>query len=215
MKTPVPRATVQRLPLYLQILDERGDQARTSSDELAALAGITAAKVRKDLSYLGSYGTRGVGYDVEQLRFEIRRALGLTRDWRLAIVGVGNLGSALANYDGFQAGGFCIAAVFDADPAKVGTEVAGVTVSPVGRLVRDVRRLGIDIGVVAVPAEAAQGVTDTLAAAGVRSILNFAPTVVRAPDGVEIRRVDLSTELQVLGYHLHLVTGGPPEAAIA
>ena len=207
MKRPVPRATVERLPLYLRLLDERADQPRTSSDQLAALAGVTAAKVRKDLSYLGSYGTRGVGYDVEQLRFEIRRALGLTGERRLAIVGVGNLGSALAGYGGFQGGGFEVAALFDADPAKVGGSIAGVEIEPLDHLGRAVRRRSIDIGVLAVPASAAQEVADRMADAGLRSILNFAPTVIRVPDGVEVRRVDLSSELHVLGYHLHLLDG--------
>jgi len=207
VKKPVPRATVQRLPLYLQLLDERADQAGTSSDELAALAGIGAAKVRKDLSYLGCFGTRGVGYDVEQLRFEIRRALGLTSGWSLAIVGLGNLGSALANYAGFQDGGFGVVGLFDEDPAKVGSDIAGLTVEPLERLEKAVAERGIDIGVVAVPAESAQDVADRLTACGIRSILNFAPTVIHVPDGVEVRRVDLSTELQVLGYHLHLLTG--------
>lgn len=207
MKTPVPRATVQRLPLYLQILDGRPDQARTSSDELAALAGITAAKVRKDLSYLGSYGTRGVGYGVEQLRFEIRRALGLTGGWRLAIVGAGNLGSALVRYAGFRSGGFEVAGLFDDDPAKIGSEIAGLAVEPIQSLEKRVAERGIDIGVVAVPAEAAQEVADRMERCGIRSILNFAPTVIHLSEGIEVRSVDLSTELQVLGYHLHLLAG--------
>ncbi|MCJ7726150.1 MAG: redox-sensing transcriptional repressor Rex, partial [Acidimicrobiia bacterium] len=194
MKTPVPPATVQRLPLYLQILDDRFDQTRTSSDELAALAGITAAKVRKDLSYLGTYGTRGVGYEVEQLRFEIRRALGLTRGWRLAIVGVGNLGSALASYGGFRSGGFEVAGLFDDDPAKVGSDIAGLVVEPLRRLEEVVAEKGIDIGVVAVPAESAQDVAERMERCGIRSILNFAPTVIHLSDGVEVRSVDLSTE---------------------
>lgn len=204
MKSPVPPATVERLPLYLQILDGRADQERTSSDELAVLAGINAAKVRKDLSYLGTYGTRGVGYDVEQLRFEIRRALGLTRVLHLAIVGAGNLGSALAGYAGFRAGGFDVAGVFDADPGRVGHRIGDHVVEDVARLGTAVAERGIDIGVIAVPSAAAQAVADRLADAGVRSILNFAPAVVQVPDDVEVRRVDLSTELQVLGYHLHL-----------
>ena len=203
----MPRATVQRLPLYLRLLDERAGQAGTSSDELAVLAGVNAAKVRKDLSYLGTYGTRGVGYDVEQLRFEIRRALGLAGGWRLAIVGVGNLGSALANYGGFHEGGFGVAGLFDADPDKVGGDIAGLTVEPLDRLEEAVVERNIDIGVVAVPAGSAQAVAERLAACGIRSILNFAPTVVQVPEGVEVRRVDLSTELQVLGYHLHLLSG--------
>jgi redox-sensing transcriptional repressor len=207
VKKPVPRATVQRLPLYLHLLDERADQARTSSDELAALANLNAAKVRKDLSYLGSYGTRGVGYDVAQLRFEIRRALGLTSGWRLAIVGAGNLGSALANYGGFSDGGFGVVGVFDADAKKVGRKIGGLVVEHLDQLAEAVDERSIDIGVLAVPAAAAQDVADRLAASGIKSILNFAPTVIQVPDGVEVRRVDLSTELQVLGYHLHLMTG--------
>lgn len=197
---------MQRLPLYLQLLEDREDPGPICSDELAALAGVTAAKVRKDLSYLGSYGIRGVGYEIEQLRFHIRRALGLTRDWRLAIVGVGNLGHALANYAGFQGEGFGVAALFDTDPSRVGEQVNGLVIEPIGRLGKVVKERGIDIGVVAVPAAAAQEVADFLVAAGIRSILNFAPTVIQVPDGVEVRRVDLSTELQVLGYHLRLTT---------
>lgn len=197
---------MQRLPLYLQLLEDREDPATISSDQLAVLAGVTAAKVRKDLSFLGSFGTRGVGYEIEQLRFQIRRALGLTRDWRLAIVGVGNLGHALANYAGFQGEGFGVAGLFDADPSRIGEQVNGLAIEPVGRLGKVVKERDIDIGVVAVPAAAAQEVADLLVAAGIRSILNFAPTVIQVPDGVEVRRVDLSTELQVLGYHLRLST---------
>ena len=197
---------MQRLPLYLQLLEDREDPATISSDQLAVLAGVTAAKVRKDLSFLGSFGTRGVGYEIEQLRFQIRRALGLTRDWRLAIVGVGNLGHALANYAGFQGEGFRVAGLFDADPSRIGEQVNGLAIEPVGRLGKVVKERDIDIGVVAVPAAAAQEVADLLVAAGIRSILNFAPTVIQVPDGVEVRRVDLSTELQVLGYHLRLST---------
>lgn len=203
----MPPPTIQRLPLYLRILDERADQDRISSDELGALAGVNAAKVRKDLSYLGSYGTRGVGYSVEQLRFEIRRSLGLTREWLLAIIGAGNLGSALANYAGAHGEGYRVAGIFDADPAKVGDRVGDVEVEPVERLGRAVLQRGVDIGVIAVPPEAAQDVADLLAGAGVRSILNFAPTVIQVPDHVEVRRLDLGTELRVLGYHLHRSQG--------
>jgi len=201
----VPRATVQRLPLYLQLLEDCEDPGPIASERLAALAGVNAAKVRKDLSYLGSYGTRGVGYEIEQLRFEIRRALGLTRDWRLAIVGVGNLGHALANYAGFQGAGFGVVGLFDVDPSMVGEEVNGIGIEPIEHLGKVVKERGIDIGIIAVPAAVAQEVADRLAAAGVRSILNFSPTVIQVPNGVEVRRVDLSTELQVLGYHLHLI----------
>jgi redox-sensing transcriptional repressor len=192
------------LPLYLQILDERGDQVCIASEELASLAGVNAAKVRKDLSYLGSYGTRGVGYAVEHLHFEIRRALGMTREWRLAIIGAGNLGSALANYAGAHGQGYRVVGLFDADPEKLGTAYNGLTVESLGSLPAAVADREIDIGVIAVPAESAQDVADLLAAAGIRSILNFAPIVVHVPEDVEVRRVDLSSELQVLGYHLHL-----------
>jgi redox-sensing transcriptional repressor len=190
--------------MYLRLLDERADQERIASDELAVLAGVNAAKIRKDLSYLGTYGTRGVGYVVDQLRFEIRRALGMTREWKLAIIGAGNLGSALANYAGAHGEGYRVEGIFDADPAKVGNRIGDVEVEPIRRLGRAVRERGVDIGVIAVPAAAAQEVADTLAGAGVRAILNFAPTPVQVPEGVEIRRLDLSTELRVLGYHLHL-----------
>lgn len=206
MKLPVPKATVQRLPLYLQLLEEWDGGPRLSSDQLAALAGLNAAKVRKDLSYLGSHGVRGVGYEVEHLRFELRRALGLTRDWKLAIVGIGNLGSALANYTGFQGDGFAIVGLFDDDPAKEGQRIHGCPVEPISALPGAVSERGIDIGVLTVPADSAQEVAEMLASSGVRSILNFAPVVVHLPDEVEVRRVDLSTELQVLGYHLHGLT---------
>lgn len=199
----VPEATVARLPLYLRALTtlaERG-LSTVSSDQLAETAGVTSAKLRKDLSYLGSYGTRGVGYGVEFLRHQISREIGLTQDWAVVIVGIGNLGHALANYAGFASRGFRIAALVDADPARAGEVVAGLTVQPADRLEDLVREHGIAIGVIATPARAAQGVCDRLVAAGVTSVLNFAPTVLQVPDGVDVRKVDLSIELQILAYH--------------
>ena len=178
--------------------------SRISSEDLAARAGVNSAKVRKDLSYLGSYGVRGVGYDTEHLRFQIRRELGLTRDWPLVIVGVGNLGRALANYPGFRDQGFQVVGIFDDDPNKVGTRVGRAPGGAAGGPAR--RRCGqrgARIGVITTPAEGAQAVAEMLAAAGVASILNFAPTVVRVPRHVQVRRVDFSTELQVLAFHLH------------
>ncbi len=157
--------------------------------------------MRKDLSYLGSYGTRGVGYDVEFLVFQMNRVLGLTQDWPAIIVGAGNLGSALANYGGFGERGFPVAAIVDADPAKVGTDVSGHTVLHLDDLDEVVRRDGIAIGIIATPAAGAQDVTDRLVAAGVRSILNFAPTIVTVPDGVVLRKVDLALELQILSFY--------------
>ncbi len=167
------------------------------------MAGVNPAKVRKDLSYLGSFGVRGVGYDTEHLKFQIKVELGLEEDWHVVIVGVGNLGRALANYGGFVERGFRIVGLFDADPAKIGTTVNGLIVEPLDQLDRKVKAENALIGVVTTPAEAAQEVAEALARAGVQSILNFAPTVIKPPDGVDVRRVDLSTELQVLSFYLH------------
>jgi redox-sensing transcriptional repressor len=199
----IPEATVARLPVYLRSLVEvAADQANTiSSERLADLAGVNAAKVRKDLSYLGSYGTRGVGYDVEYLLFQMSRALGLTQDWPVVIVGIGNLGQALANYGGFTSRGFPIAALVDADPAKVGDEVNGVAIRHLDDLPEIARQHQIAIGIIATPAAAAQGVADRLLAAGIRSILNFAPAVIAVPDEALLRKVDLATELQILSFY--------------
>jgi redox-sensing transcriptional repressor len=172
-----------------------------SSEELAAAAGVNSAKLRKDLSYLGSYGTRGVGYDVDYLVFQVSRELGLTQDWPVVIVGLGHLGHALANYGGFASRGFAIRALVDSDPAIVGTEIAGLTVTPLERLEDVVGDLGVAIGVIATPAQVAQEVCDRLVAAGVSSILNFAPSVLAVPDHVEVRKVDMSIELQILAFH--------------
>jgi redox-sensing transcriptional repressor len=172
-----------------------------SSDELALAAGVTSAKVRKDLSHLGSYGTRGVGYDVAYLIHQIRRELGLTQDWAIAIAGIGNLGHALANYKGFGDRGFRVAALVDVDPAKVGERVGELEVVHIDGLPSLVQEKGIAIGVIATPATAVQDVGDRMVAAGIRSILNFAPAPLAAPPGVSVRSVDLAIELQILAYH--------------
>ena len=200
LRRDVPDATVARLPVYLRALHALADDGRTtvSSDALAAASGVGPAMLRKDLSHLGSYGTRGVGYDVAELQREVGRVLGLGRRWAVVLVGVGHLGQALAGYGGFDDRGFRIAALLDADPSRTGTEVAGQRVRPLEDLAAVVRAEGACIGVVAVPAEAAQDVCDALVAAGVRSVLNFAPTVLQVPEGVDVRRVDLSNELQIL-----------------
>lgn len=199
----IPEATVARLPVYLRSLAELVDEKITtvSSERLAEMAGVNAAKVRKDLSYLGSYGTRGVGYDVEYLLFQMSRELGLTHDWPVAIVGAGNLGSALANYGGFTQRGFPVAALFDADPKKVGQQIHGVRVHHLDDLPKLAKALKVGIGVIATPAAAAQDVADKLVAAGVGSILNFAPSVISVPDGVSLRKVDLALELQILSFY--------------
>jgi redox-sensing transcriptional repressor len=189
--------------VYYRALLEAADHevATISSERLAELAGVNAAKVRKDLSYLGSYGTRGVGYDVDYLLHEISRELGLTRDWPVAIVGIGNLGRALANYRGFGARGFRIVALVDADQDLVGKEVGDLTIEPIADLARIVEERKITIGMIATPAPVAQEVADQLVAAGVRSILNFAPAVLTVPSGVSIRKVDLAIELQILSFY--------------
>jgi redox-sensing transcriptional repressor len=199
----IPEATVARLPLYYRALVEMAEQRipTVSSERLAEMAGVNAAKVRKDFSYLGSYGTRGVGYDVEYLLFQISRELGLTQDWPVVIVGIGNLGAALANYRGFSARGFRIVALVDADPDKCGKEVGGLVVEPLPVLPRIVAERDVAIGIIATPASAAQEVAELLVNAGVTSVLNFAPTVIAVPPGVSLRKVDLSIELQILSFY--------------
>ena len=205
----IPEATVARLPVYLRALAVLADQglAICSSNDLATAAGVNPAKLRKDLSYLGSYGTRGVGYDIEYLRYHVARALGQTQDWDVVIVGVGRLGSALSAYNGFSSRGIRIAALVDSDPTKVGTKIGGLTVAPMSKLTSLVRDQGVAIAVIATPGAAAQEVADALVAAGITSILNFAPAVVAVPDGVTVRKVDLSIELQILAYHEQRVRG--------
>ena len=192
-----------RLPVYLRALNSllEADTRTCSSEELASAAGVNSAKLRKDLSYLGSYGTRGVGYDVEYLRYQIAREIGQTQDWDVVIVGVGNLGSALSAYQGFSTRGIRVAALVDADPQRVGTTISGIVVSPVDQLEAVVTERRISIGVIATPGEAAQQVADQLVSAGITSILNFAPAIVQVPGGVDVRKVDLSIELQILAYH--------------
>jgi len=175
--------------------------ASCSSLELAEAAGVNSAKLRKDLSYLGSYGTRGVGYEVEYLSYQIAREIGLTQDWHIVIVGIGNLGHALANYSGFSSRGFRTVALLDADDSRQGEEVAGLVIQRFEDLESVVATHGVDIGVIATPALSAQGVCDRLVQAGIGSILNFAPSILNVPAGVDIRRVDLASELQILAYH--------------
>lgn len=222
----IPDATVARLPVYHRVLAnlaERGVNL-VSSEELAAASGVTSAKLRKDLSYLGSYGTRGVGYEVEYLIYQIARELGLTQDWPVVIVGVGNLGQALAGYGGFASRGFRVVGLLDSDPARTGQQIpagsAQVWIRPMADLEAVVRGTGATIGVIATPAGAAQTVCDRLVAAGVTSILNFAPTVLQVAAGIGMRKVDLAVELQILAFHEQRKASSPvaavsPTAAIA
>ncbi len=192
-----------RLPGYLRALTAlaRNGIPSVSSEELATAAGVSSTMLRKDLSHLGSYGVRGVGYDVERLASEITSALGLTQDWPVAIVGMGNLGRALAAYRGFAERGFRVIALLDGDPRVVGDRVAGDVVRPMHDLPDLVVDHGLAIGVIATPSAGAQEACDDLVEAGVRSVLNFAPAVLSVPDGVVVRTVDLSTELQILAFH--------------
>jgi len=199
----LPEATVARLPVYLRALTALGERdVRTcSSEQLADAAGVGSAKLRKDLSYLGSYGIRGVGYDVAHLSYQIAREMGVTQDRPVVIVGIGNLGQALASYSGFRSRGFRTVALLDADHARFGDEVAGLPVRPFDDLRAIVAEHAVSIGVIATPAAAAQDVADALVLSGVSSILNFAPAVLSVPDHVDVRKVDLSIELQILAYH--------------
>ncbi len=214
----IPEATVARLAGYLRVLsglEERGERpgSTISSTELALSAGVNSAKLRKDLSFLGSYGIRGVGYDVATLTDQISRTLGAHRAHRVALVGLGNLGQALAGYPGFGGRGFVISALFDADPSRVGREVAGLRIQDIHDAEAVCRLSGVTIGVIATPASAAQDVANTLVAAGIRSVLNFAPGVLTVPDDVQVRHVDLSLELQILAFHE--ATRSPISAPVA
>lgn len=201
----LPEATIARLPEYLRALHHLAETGSdtVSSEGLAAAAGVNSAKLRKDLSHLGSYGTRGVGYDVRLLIDQIEYILGLDQRRAVALVGLGNLGHALAGYEGFASRGFRIVALFDADQEQVGKQINGLAVRHADELRAAVVEEGITIGVIATPPGAAQGVADDLVAAGVTSILNFAPCVLSVPPGVDVRKVDLAIELQILSFHEH------------
>ncbi|MCP4964328.1 MAG: redox-sensing transcriptional repressor Rex [bacterium] len=203
MRGSIPAATIARLPLYLRGLAElEPGQPTCSSDQLASSAGVNSAQVRKDLSYLDPPGVRGVGYNAAALRDLLRRELGLTRRYCVVIAGAGNLGRALTVYPGFEESGFDVVALVDSDQGKAGTTINSVVVKAIDELESIVAKESVDIGVIATPAGAAQEVADRFVGAGVRSILNFAPAVLKRPEGVEVRRVDLAGELQILAYHL-------------
>ena len=192
-----------RLPVYQRILAElvRTNVATVSSEQLASLAAVNAAKVRKDLSLLGSFGTRGSGYDPTYLITQIEQALGVDRNWTVAVVGIGNLGRALTNSEGFASRGFSVSALFDVDPAVIGEEIKGLRVRHMDEIasLRSTERPAI--GVITTPGWAAQEVANLLVAVGVTSLLNFAPRVLTVPSHVHLRYVDLSIELQVLGFY--------------
>ena len=199
----IPEATVARLPLYRRSLVELASSGvpTVSSARLAELAGVNAAKVRKDLSHLGSYGIRGVGYDVEYLLRQVGEVLGLDVDAPVVIVGLGNLGQALARYGGFESRGFPIVAFIDSDESKIGTDFDGIRIDHIDDLPTLVAERNLAVGIIATPAWAAQNVADLMVEAGIRSILNFAPTIISVPPDIPLRKVDLATELQILSYY--------------
>ena len=200
----ISESAVRRLSLYLRFLQEAASTgAETiSSGELARRGGTTSAQVRKDLSLFGSFGKRGMGYSVRELLREIRSILGLTRPWNVAVIGAGRLGSALSSFRDFEARGFDIRAVFDSDPGKIGQSWGGLTVLADEAMDQTLREQNVDIAIVAVPAEAAQGVVDRVVAAGVKAVLNFAPTPITVPAGVTLRAVNMATELEILAFTL-------------
>jgi redox-sensing transcriptional repressor len=197
-------STVRRLSLYLRFLEEFEQAGLTtvSSDELAARGGTTSAQVRKDLSFFGSFGKRGLGYQVGELTQRMRRILGLERDWRVVIVGIGKIGSALAQYEGFQQRGFRVVGLYDTDPAKVGREVDGLRVRPIESLAEDNRERPVDIAVIAVPASAAQRVVDQVVAAGITGVMSFAPIQLHVPADVTLNTVNMAMELERLSFAL-------------
>jgi redox-sensing transcriptional repressor len=213
----IPEAAVARLAVYLRVLAGMKEQGITtvSSEELSVAAGVNSAKLRKDLSYIGTYGTRGVGYEVEVLIDQIERVLGLTREQSVAVVGIGNLGHALANYGGFPGRGFPVTALFDVDPDLMGVPVGGIPVHHIDDIPSVCAAREITIGVIATPPAAAQVVCDRLVQAGVECILNFAPVVLQVPATVEVRKVDLAVELQILSFHVARRADSQPTGEVA
>jgi redox-sensing transcriptional repressor len=197
-------STVRRLSLYLRFLEEFENAGLTtvSSDELAARGGTTSAQVRKDLSFFGSFGKRGLGYQVAELTQRMRRILGLERDWRVVIVGVGKIGAALAQYEGFRQRGFRVVGLYDSDPAKIGREMYNLTVRPIESLAEDNRERPVDIAVIAVPANAAQHAVDQVVAAGIMGIMSFAPIQLHVPADVTLNTVNMAMELERLSFAL-------------
>lgn len=200
----IPEATVMRLSIYsrqLHYLKDAGVET-VSSEEIADSVGVSSAQVRKDLAYFGEFGTRGVGYKVEELLGHLTKILGLDQQWNIAIIGAGKLGSALALYQGFRERGFAIKAILDIDKQKVGEKLADVAIEPLDVLETRVEEHNINIGIITVPAIAAQDVTDRLVSSGVNAILNFSPRVLRVPSDIILRNVDLSVNLKVLSFNL-------------
>ncbi len=205
----VAQSAIRRLSLYLRVLEdlEREGIETTSSEILASRTGNTAAQVRKDLSLFGSFGKRGLGYPVEPLTGELRELLGLSRRWKVALVGAGRLGAALIEYPHFHEHGFEFVAVYDADPSKIGRKLHGLSIQAPTDLRANLRAAGAEIAILTVPADSAQEVADAVVAAGVRGILNFAPVQIRVPRGVSVNDVNMTVELEALTFALRSRTG--------
>ncbi len=201
---PIAESTVRRLSLYLRFLEEFEAQGQLtiSSGELAVSRGTTSAQVRKDLSFFGSFGKRGLGYDVRDLIGSIRQILGLHRTWSVVIIGAGKIGAALAQYRGFATRGFHVVGIYDKDPARIGTKLGEITVRSDLEIERDIERLRPQIAVLCVPGEVAQAVVDRVTDAGITAVLNFAPAQVQVPNGVTMRAVNMATELEILAFGL-------------
>ena len=200
------RASVNRFSLYLRHLERlfREGQQKISSSQLGDALGINDAQVRKDLAYLGNLGQPGIGYNAQDLIVALRHRMGIDRPWSAVVVGVGNLARALLRYRGFERQGFQFVALFDADAEKVGQEIDGLAVHPTDRMAEIIASTGAELGVLAVPAQAAQGVAEALVASGIRGILNFAPTVLRLPPEISLVSVDLAVQLEQLAFLVHL-----------
>lgn len=200
----IAESTIRRLSLYLRFLEEFEEQgiATVSSEAMATRGGTTSAQVRKDLSFFGSFGKRGLGYSVPELAGRLREILGLGRRYRLAVIGAGKIGSALVQYGGFRARGFDIVAIYDRDPLKIGTRWNGLIVRDVALLFEDLKTVSPEVAVIATPPEAAQAIADALVQAGLRAILNFAPVTLAVPDDVTVKSVNLAMELEALSFAL-------------
>jgi redox-sensing transcriptional repressor len=203
VETP-PDVVIRRLPLYARSLRYllQEDIRSVSSQELGERINVTAAQIRKDLSYFGEFGKQGIGYDVEKLLHQIERILGLNQQWPVALVGIGHLGEAIARYEGFRSQGIRIAALFDSDPAKIGSQVNDVTIQHDSEIEQALREQAIKLAIIAVPANRAQEVADMLVAAGVRAILNYAPVIIQVPENVWVRHIDPVATLHSMTYYL-------------
>jgi len=206
------RAAAHRMSLYLRALAAwPAESGKVSSSRIASACGVTDAQVRRDLAALGSLGQRGIGYEAKELTSAIRAALAIDRTWPAVLVGVGNLARALLRYRGFRAQGFDIVGLFDADPAKIGQEIEGLAVEPVSSLGERAAKLGAELAILTVPADAAQDVADALVKAGVRGVLNFAPVLLKLPPKVKLVTVDLAIQLEQLAFLIQLGEANPPD----